>query len=64
MRDLVDTLKSHSTTATVVFDGIITQRILDLAASQGTGTIVGTKIGNVTKQPTSVEVLTKTNLGM
>ncbi|MCK5291822.1 MAG: DNA primase [Thermoplasmata archaeon] len=64
VRDLVDTLKSHSTTATVVFDGIITQRILDLAASQGTGTIVGTKIGNVTKQPTSVEVLTKTNLGM
>ncbi|MEE9115320.1 MAG: DNA primase, partial [Thermoplasmata archaeon] len=64
VRDLVDTLKSHSKTATVVFDGVITQRILDLAASQGTGTIVGTKIGNVTKQPTSVEVLTKTNLGM
>lgn len=64
VRDLVDTLKSHGKTATVVFDGIITQRILDLAASQGTGTIVGTKLGNVTKQPTSVEVLTKTNFGM
>jgi DNA primase len=64
VRDLVDTLKSHSKTATVVFDGVITQRILDLAASQGTSTIVGTKLGNVTKQPTSVEVLTKTNLGM
>jgi DNA primase len=64
VRDLVDTLKSHAKTATVVFDGVITQRILDLAASQGTGTIVGTKLGNVTKQPTSVEVLTKTNLGM
>lgn len=64
VRDLVDTLTSHSKTATVVFDGIITQRILDLAAKQGTGTIVGTKLGNVTKQPTSVEVLTKTNLGM
>lgn len=64
VRDLVDSLKSHTKTATVVFDGIITQRILDLAAEQGTGTIVGTKLGNVTKQPTSVEVLTKTNLGM
>ncbi len=64
VRDLVDTLKSHSKTATVVFDGVITQRILDLAASQGTSTVVGTKLGNVTKQPTSVEVWTKTNLGM
>jgi DNA primase len=64
VRDLIDTLKSHNKTATVVFDGVITQRILDLAASQGTGMIVGTKLGNVTKQPTSVEVLTKTNLGM
>ncbi len=64
VRDLVDTLTSHSKTATVVFDGIITQRILDLAAKQGTGTVVGTKLGNVTKQPTSVEVLTKTNLGI
>ncbi len=62
VRDLVDTLKSHKKTATVVFDGVITQRILDLAASQGTKTIVGTKLGPVTKQPTSVEVWTKGNL--
>jgi DNA primase len=62
VRDLVDTLKSHKKTATVVFDGVITQRILDLAASQGTSTIVGTKLGPVTKQPTSVEVWTKGNL--
>jgi len=64
VRDLVDALKSYSKTATVVFDGVITQRILDLAASQGTNTVVGTKLGNVTKQPTSVEVWTRTNLGM
>jgi DNA primase len=63
VRDLVDTLKSHSKTATVVFDGVITQRILDLAASQGTSTIVGTKIGNVSKHPASVEVWTKSDLG-
>jgi DNA primase len=64
VRDLVDTLKSHENTATVVFDGIITQRILDLAASQGTTTVVGTKIGNVSKHPASVEVWTKNDLGI
>lgn len=63
VRDLVDTLKTRNKTATVVFDGVITQRILDLAASQGTRTIVGTKIGNVSKQPASVEVWTKSDLG-
>lgn len=63
VRDLVDTLKSHGKTATVVFDGVITQRILDLAASQGTSTIVGTKIGNVSKHPASVEVWTRSDLG-
>ena len=64
VRDLVDTLKSQDNTATVVFDGIITQRILDLAASQGTATVVGTKIGNVSKHPASVEVWTKNDLGI
>ena len=46
----------------VVFDGIITQRILDIAADNKIATIVGTKMGNITKQPTSVEVWTKDDL--
>jgi DNA primase len=46
----------------VVFDGIVTQRILDIAAEQKIGTIVGTKMGNITKQPANVEVWTKDDL--
>jgi len=46
----------------VVFDGVITQRILDLAAEKGIKTLVGVKYGSITKQPTDMEVLTKADL--
>jgi len=46
----------------VVFDGIITQRLLDQAVEKNIKHVVGNKIGNVTKQPASLEVLTKTDL--
>jgi len=45
-----------------VFDGIITQRILDIASDKKISTIVGTKMGNITKQPTSVDVWSKDDL--
>ncbi len=63
VKELVNTLKGETEpTSTVVFDGIITQRILDIAAEQKIGTIVGTKMGNITKQPSSVDVWTKEDL--
>jgi DNA primase len=63
VRELVNTLKTNiKGVSAVVFDGIITQRILDIAADGKIGTIVGTKMGNITKQPTSVEVWTKDDL--
>jgi len=63
VRDLVNTLKSEPKgVSAVVFDGIITQRILDIASEQGIGTVIGTKMGNITKQPASVEIWTKDDL--
>lgn len=63
VRELVNTLKTDSKGVdAVVFDGIITQRILDIAAEKKISTIVGTKVGNITKQPSSVEILTKSDL--
>ncbi|MFP4170920.1 MAG: DNA primase DnaG [Methanomassiliicoccales archaeon] len=63
VRELVSTLKNDSKNIiTIVFDGIVTQRILDIAAEQRIGTIVGTKMGNIAKQPSSVEVWTKSDL--
>lgn len=63
VRDLVNTLKSNAKGVNaVVFDGIVTQRILDIAADNKIATIVGTKMGNITKQPASVEVWTRDDL--
>jgi DNA primase len=63
VRDLADTLKkTTSTINTLVFDGIITQRLIDIAAEKGIKTIVGSKLGNVSKQLTSIEILTKNDL--
>ncbi len=60
VRDLVDSLKSSDgSLSAVVFDGIITQRILDIAADRGIDSVVGSKLGNVTKQPTAIEIWTR-----
>ncbi len=63
VRDLADLLKKSSNNIkTLVFDGIITQRLVDIASQKGVSTIVGSKWGNVSKQLTSIEILTKNDL--
>ena len=61
--DLVSTLKDYeSEVKTVVFDGVVTQRILDIAADKGIERLIGAKVGSVTKRPASVKVLTASSL--
>jgi len=62
VRQLTDMLKKKSDISTVVFDGIITQRLLDIANNKNITEIVGIKMGNVVKKPASVEVLTRKDL--
>ncbi len=62
VRELTDSLKKSDDIATVVFDGIITQRLLDIANSKNVKEIIGIKLGNVIKMPTSVRVLTRKDL--
>ena len=63
VRDLPDTIKSSTDSIkTLVFDGIITQRLLDVAAEKGISTVVGIKTGNVAKQLSSIDILTKNDL--
>jgi DNA primase len=63
VRELTDELKKSDNIAIVVFDGIITQRLLDIASNKNIKEIVGIKIGNVVKMPTTVKVLTKKDVG-
>ncbi len=63
VRNLAETLKKGSAKVqTLVFDGIITQRLIDIASEKGISTIVGSKLGNVSKLVTSIEILTKNDL--
>ncbi|MCJ2532761.1 MAG: DNA primase [Candidatus Thermoplasmatota archaeon] len=60
---LADTLKSEkSEIKSVVLDGIITQRILDLAVEKDITAVVGVKMGNIAKLPTNITILTKEDL--
>jgi len=59
VRDLAKELKETSENAnSVVFDGVITQRIVDIAKEKNLEYVVGIKIGDVVKMPASLKVLT------
>ncbi len=59
VRDLVKTLKNGNVKAeAIVFDGVITQRLVDVASKKEIPCIVGVRLGNVVKQPTNVKVIT------
>jgi hypothetical protein len=60
---LAETLKEGSEgVKSVILDGIITQRVLDLAVEKNIMSVVGVKLGNIAKMPTNVEILTKEDL--
>ncbi|WP_225334990.1 DNA primase DnaG [Halomicrobium urmianum] len=57
--DAFDRLEdAESVPATVVVDGPVTQRLLDLAAQRGVERVVGAEEGKFVKRPTAVRVLT------
>lgn len=59
VRDLVKAMKTNNSKAScVVFDGVITQRVIDLAAGKNLHYIIGVRLGSVVKVPTTVRVIT------
>lgn len=59
VRDLATALKdANGNIKSIVFDGVITQRIVDIAAEKGIENLVGAKMGNIVKSPTSVHIET------
>jgi hypothetical protein len=59
VRELTDEIKKGDNVSAIVFDGIVTQRLLDIANNKNVKEIVGIKLGNVVKMPKAVKVLTK-----
>jgi len=59
VRDLAKELKdSNGDVAGVIFDGVVTQRILDIAADKNLEYLIGAKLGNIVKSPLCVKVMT------
>lgn len=47
---------------TIVFDGIITQRLVDIAEDKGIKRIIGERISGVVKRPLNIQLLTSSNI--
>ncbi len=59
VRDVIKSIGETEDVETVVFDGIITQRLVDIATGKGVKTIIGVKLGNVGKKPEALEIITR-----
>jgi len=63
VRDLASALRdSNGNVSSVVFDGVITQRIVDIASEKGIVNLIGAKIGNVVKSPASLHIEASSDL--
>ncbi len=54
--DLVEELRKREGVGTVVFDGIVTGRLVDAAAERGVGILVGERLGDGVRVPRKVTV--------
>jgi hypothetical protein len=59
VRDMIKTLEGEQEVYAIVFDGIITQRLADMASAKKAKALVGIKLGNVFKKPMGVLLHTK-----
>jgi len=58
VRDLVETLQKEEGVHAVVFDGVITQRLVETASSRNIKMLIGARVGNVTNRPADVMLMT------
>jgi DNA primase len=64
VRDLAVSLKnSKEEISTVIFDGVITQRLVEIANEKKVEHLVGAKVGNITKKPAELRLFTASDMG-
>jgi len=60
--DLCSKLREVEGVNTIVFDGVITQRLVDISGEKGVRLIVGDRISGVVKRPVDVKLLTVSDI--
>lgn len=64
VKEMIDRLAGLDTPAkTVIFDGVVSQRLLDVAQERGIDTVIANRLGAVGKIPDGLKVLTRMDLG-
>ncbi|MEM1569470.1 MAG: DNA primase DnaG [Candidatus Bathyarchaeia archaeon] len=54
---LAEELKNMDGVMAVVFDGVITQRIVDIASEKGISLLIGCRISDITKKPKDLKIM-------
>lgn len=63
VKDLANSIKDvDEKVKSVVFDGVVTQRLVDIASEKHINDIIGAKIGNVTKVPAKLRIASTNQL--
>jgi DNA primase len=64
VRDLASALQnSKEKVSVVIFDGVITQRLVEISSKKDVGYLIGAKIGNIVKKPAEIKLLTASDIG-
>jgi len=56
--ELAGKLADYQGVETIVFDGVVTQRLLDLAEERGVKLVVGDRLAELTRRPGSIKIMT------
>lgn len=56
--ELAEKLKDAENVDTIVFDGVITQRLVDIAEEKGIKYLIANRVSNVVKQPLNLHLIT------
>jgi len=60
--ELAENLKQVENADTIVLDGVITQRLVDIATQKGVKSIIADRVAEITKRPSQLRLLTFANL--
>jgi DNA primase len=61
--ELAKTLEDQQEVPTIVFDGVITQRLVDIAAKKKTQLMIGAAVADIEKKPSGMKIVTFDDLG-
>ena len=59
VKDLARTIPNVNEASVIIFDGLITQRLVEIANDKGIKEIYATKIGNIPKKPANLKMWTR-----